>query len=282
MNDFMLRFKAFIEQSHLFIACCASLLAVQSFLISHSEILWLQVLLVFFSTLAVYNLSAISLSVFMPGNNRSIRVSFKGERLNIILLSVSVPAILLLLPSCNFKQAFIFLLVTVMALLYMMPVTINRQQLPAVRHHWLVKNILLALIWAVATVIIPLSGDAPAGWDDETGWMLVRNFFFIYALTVIYDLRDLNTDSREGMKTLAMVAGKQGARIIALLALIIVVVLAFADESTGSGIRWSLTLSSLAAALVVIMSGPPRERSFYTWAVDGMMALQAILVIFLH
>jgi 4-hydroxybenzoate polyprenyltransferase len=240
------------------------------------------VLLVFFSTLTVYNLSVLSLNLSITGNDRPSRISFTGERLNLTLISISVPAILLLLPSCNFQQAFIFLLVSLMALLYMMPVTINRQQLPAVRRHWLVKNILLALIWAVATVIIPLSGNSAIGWETETGWMLVRNFFFIYALTVIYDLRDLNTDSREGMKTLAMVAGKQGARIIALLALIIVVVLAFADESTGSGIRWSLTLSSLAAALVVIMSGPPRERSFYTWAVDGMMALQAILVIILH
>jgi 4-hydroxybenzoate polyprenyltransferase len=282
MNDLMLRFKAFIEQSHLFIALCASLLAVQSFLISQSEIVWLQVLLVFFSTLTVYNFSVLSLNLSITGNDRPSRISFTGERLNLTLISISVPAILLLLPSCNFQQAFIFLLVSLMALLYMMPVTINRQQLPAVRRHWLVKNILLALIWAVATVIIPLSGNSAIGWETETGWMLVRNFFFIYALTVIYDLRDLNTDSREGMKTLAMVAGKQGARIIALLALIIVVVLAFADESTGSGIRWSLTLSSLAAALVVIMSGPPRERSFYTWAVDGMMALQAILVIILH
>lgn len=282
LNDKLKSIVLTIERSHLFIALCASLLAIQSFVLTGHEIAWTSVALAFFATLAVYNLSVITVAVSQQPAHKRIRLNIDGDKLNLIFFTVSSIGVLLLLPGCNHFQALIFLLISLLSLGYMMPVKFNQKRLPGVRHHWIVKNILLSLIWSLATVLIPLSGDIANVFETEMIFVVARNFFFIYALTVIYDLRDLRADSGAGMKTLAMVTGVAGARVVALLSLTVFAILAFADRGIESGYHLPLMMSFLAAAVVVMMAGPARKRSFYLWTVDGMMALKALLVIMLH
>jgi 4-hydroxybenzoate polyprenyltransferase len=282
MIEMMSRLRDFVEKSHLFIACCAALLSVQSFFITLNAMNWPAVALTFFATLAIYNLSVVSITFIRTSGDRLLRLHFEGDQLNVVVFLISIPAILSLLPGCSHLQALIFMAVSVMALFYMMPVKLNNNRLPGIRHHWLIKNILLSLIWSMATVLIPLAGDGNALLGGETIFVLARNFFFIYALTVIYDLRDLQTDAAAGMRTLAMVTGSSGAKLIALLSLMVFAVLAFADPLMEDGYKLPLIMSFLPAAAVVLLAGPARKRSYYLWAVDGMMALKALLVIMVH
>ncbi len=168
------------------------------------------------------------------------------------------------------------------SLAYTSPFRHNGKTWEGLRRNLLLKNIILSLTWAVATVLLPLTEYNSGLLESEIIFMFLRRLFFIYSLAVIYDLRDLEPDRVAGMETIALKFGEKRTQHLALFALAVFVVLVLSDPFlvTGPSFAYAIALlvSAAVAALVILNTHNIRKKKYYSMVVDGNMMLQLFLV----
>lgn len=158
---------------------------------------------------------------------------------------------------------------------------------PKIPHSWAVhlqriavgKTIFLAFAWAHVTALLPLL-LLDASEPDTAVFFVLNRFLLIYAICILFDYRDRESDRKEGIRSLLTQLEHQG-----VLILFRGIMLAFA---LSCGLLWwlQLPLGQVAAlaipGLLVALLQPYSMRHsgdyhFYL-VLDGMMALSVPLV----
>jgi 4-hydroxybenzoate polyprenyltransferase len=281
-----LSISGLLKSSQLFIALCAAALGTESYLISGSAVNPGTIAVIFFAALFIYNASRLSLSVIKKSNQSRYSFEVEGSSLSITICLVAIVVLFGLLTACNWLQVLIFMGTSLLSLIYMMPFKRNGSRIHGLRNILLLKNIVLSVTWASATVLFPLFHYDYYMTGNELVFMFLRRFFFIYSLTVIYDLRDLEADKHAGMQTIALRYGDKITRIWSLLALAFFAVFIITDPALSSpqttALAGALMLSALVTALIILNAGRLRKKSYYSFVVDGAMAIQFVLVLLLQ
>lgn len=173
---------------------------------------------------------------------------------------------------------FLSLAPALLSLLYVLPIFSGGRRL---RDFHFLKIFLIALVWTWVTVVLPafqvhLLGQIPV-------WLLIlERFFFVFAITVPFDVRDLHLDRQTQVATLPARLGISRALWVALSSLLLAALTAFwlyrmDVYSTPAWIGW-LATTALTAGLIV-GSRPDRHDYYFTGWLDGTMILLATLVI---
>lgn len=150
------------------------------------------------------------------------------------------------------------------------------------------KLLLISAVWSFATVLLPvLWTDAGLPVASCTVLMLER-FFFIAALSIPFDIRDAALDERS-QRTLPQVVGLSGARWLAVLSALIAAgfsLWVWVDGWYSNSVAAVILGSHLLAALAVFGSvkvdadgAQPRREPYYSGLLDGMIVVQAALVL---
>lgn len=149
-----------------------------------------------------------------------------------------------------------------------------------------VKTPATALVWAVVTCGLPaleLGGAmVPGVWT----WLVLERAFFIYALTLPFDVRDMRSDRAGGLRTLAGRLGEGRSFALAQVAALAVIVSASLRALSGTGVGSVAVVCAALASLGLLLYGkrrfaarrPPGEL-YYGGALDGMILGQAILLL---
>lgn len=281
MTDHVL--KSHFRESQLFTAICAGLLTLETYIAAGLNPEILVPFTVAVATLFVYNVSRCTVSTRYHLTGREISVSLNGNRQSMILAAISVPCLLLLVTGLSMYQGILLVLTGMLSLAYMMPFMWNGRRLKGFRNMIFVKNVMLALIWSLATVLMPLAqakGLAAPG--TEIWFLLARQFFFIYALTVVFDLRDIRSDADAGMQTLATRFSEKNVHHLALFSLLFFLLLIYTDPGTGPvafySLKTALTLSGLCSALIVVKTNSRSKPGHFAFVVDGAMLLRPFIV----
>lgn len=130
----------------------------------------------------------------------------------------------------------------------------------------LLKVPYLAIVWALATVWLP---------NVEISINIWQSIIYIFFLTLVFDVRDLNLDAQEGTITWARLFGTVPTTLFSALGLLLWAV--YFSQSL------SLLLSGIFSALCVLGLLFSRLRGsdfYYAFALDGQIILQAILLLF--
>lgn len=259
------------------------LLGFETAIIADSTTNFASISLVFFATLFIYNASRLTIDIKPGEQQRLTGVTISGRKLHLSLAAFSIFASFIFLTQLHIHQLLVFALTATFSIAYMMPLKIRDKRIPGLRNNLIIKNILLSVIWTLATCLLPLSENSNQIFSEPMLWMIARRFFFIYALTTIFDLKDLESDKLEGLKTIARSAGISGTRMISLLALSIFTVLTFLDPTfTNYAYKAALLTSAFITALIIIKAHPDENRRAFVFVVDGAMAIQGLLVIGFH
>jgi 4-hydroxybenzoate polyprenyltransferase len=189
----------------------------------------------------------------------------------------------LLVTGLNGFQGVLLVIAGMLSLAYMMPFVWNGRRLKGFRNMIFLKNIIISLIWSLATIVMPLANShGLAIHGTEIFFLLARQFFFIYALTVVYDLRDIRSDAVTGLQTLATRFGEKNVHHLALLSLLFFLLLIYFDPGTGPvaflSLKSALTISALCTALIVIKTNTRSKPGYFTFIVDGAMMLRPLIV----
>jgi 4-hydroxybenzoate polyprenyltransferase len=230
---------------------------------------WVQVF-VFMATLFVYNLQRIYL-VKKPEGLKAYqdrhRWIFENRR---ILSGITILSGVGALISAFMLSIYAWLvipLVGTVSLLYFFPYG-GLRKLP------LLKPFLIALTWAGSCVLLPAFDHYPLQDPGRSLMLFFSGFFFVFALAVIFDIRDIRWDIQKNIKTFPIVFGIRGTRWIAVFFLALSTLVEVLIPVSGM-ILFSIPVFLLASALV-LLAHPRSGENYFLYAVDGLLLLKGL------
>mgnify|MGYP002778980352 CR=1 FL=1 len=253
-------------------ACVAVGASVCTSLLLKTSIQPYLLLFTFCGTLVSYNLHWwLSPAAFLSARGRAWSRIHRNKRPVVIAISalIAVFAFTKLSGPCMVVS----LVAAGATLLYSLP------KVPLPQTVWLRKmargkTLYLTAVWTLVTVVLPMV--AAHAYDKEAFLLLAHRFFFIYALCLLFDLRDREQDRQEGISSLATHLPQQVHRIVFLgLAACSALPLPFMSATSGTGLA-GLILSLFALIILYKSARATRSDVFYYLLLDGLMAAPVV------
>lgn len=272
------RFLNFLLFGNVYVAlgalCLVQSTVIQLQLSSH---LFAYSLLVFFSTLFVYNFQRV---FYVQQQNKalhSIRRMWIFEH----------PALIKLLAFIGFAGvAITFLYIDFHLILYLSPLLLLSLAYFApfikIRKHAFFKLLTLVIVWTMVTAIVPIHLAHLNILDTKNLLHILIRFCFMCAICIPFDLRDLKIDKADNVSTLPQLLGETPTRILAFAFMIlynVLIVIAYGLHFMPSLVFIVLLISALINTVLVWMSNSQRSEYFYVAGIDGTMILQGLLLI---
>jgi 4-hydroxybenzoate polyprenyltransferase len=274
----------FILRSHLVVTIAATLLAYQSLLLTGDHDFKNHILLVIFcGTIFVYNLANIIISI--PSKEiKKISLLSGNLGFRIIICFLSLTGFLIGFYKTSAPEKIIILIAGIFTIAYEMPFTKNNRRLKGFRNVPVLKNIILAAVWAAATAWLPLTGKTELHSLDLI-FICLKRFFFVLPLAMVFDVRDQYNDLKSNVKTIPNQLGINATKNFALLSMVFFIIVVFLHkksmEAIGSRLldfSVPLYISAFIASVFIFMINESKKNLYYILIIDGSMILQFILV----
>lgn len=264
--------------SSFFISGCALSLVAETYLLCRLPFNARAGFLIFFATLFLYNLDNLlpyktaQRMVLTP--RKTWLLQNQSWLKGVTVVSGLAAAGLYVSLASTIPLKFILPLFLV-SVLYSFPVLPGRTGRLPLRDVPFLKVFLIAGVWAALTVELPL---LVAGKEVESPeiMLILRRFLFIFALTLLFDIRDRQKDTLSGTLTFPVKFGTVFTKALSTAFLLAFCGLIWFQE-TGA-VETSLILSVVVAGLVVWFTSEKRPDYYFMILADGMMLLQFLLV----
>ena len=278
------RLFRFIIFSNLFIAICAVLMCFQtSQLLLDARVNSELLLFVFFATVCSYSFHWMLTAPLISGDEsvtRFDRNNWLGRHLNLHVGFFLMGAA----GSAWFGARLMddwpwLLLIAFITFLYSAP------KIPLRPFRWLRKialgkTIFLALVWTLVTTWLPVM-VAGMAWKLSFTVFLMGRFFLIYAICILFDLRDREYDRSNGIRSLTTWLSLPGVRILFYLSILLSAALFTSMLAFGqSGLTVFLLLIPVFLTMVLFKkSQTDYSDLLYYLVLDGLMALSPLLTL---
>ena len=232
---------------------------------------------VFGATLVQYNLHYIIKATANPGSAR-LAWSVHNRNIHRFFLLLGLILIIISMLSFHLRHLLLLLFIGLVAFLYSFPFLPFRGK-KRIKDFGLLKIITLSLLWTLVTVWFPIVESPFAIISFQL--VFLRRFIFIFILCLLFDIRDVPVDKAENINTLPVRMGMAKAYSLAYSLLFfftmlnVVQVIRIAEYPQF----WAMMISALATFFIIRKSRNNRNDLYYLAAVDGMMILQALLVL---
>ena len=236
---------------------------------------------VFFATLAAYNVRLIKVDV--RNNNKSISLRFVNRNLTKeIIWTLSSMICLCLFFFLTIQTQLILFIVSFAVLFYIMPFTKRENRLRGVRNIYFLKNIWLALTWALITVVLPLTEIGHSFFQIEHLLTFFSTFLFIYGIALVFDIRDSLHDNSNNVFTIATQNGIMFTKALAFISILLFCSLTWVRIYLHPQLKIlaSAFYASTVLMLVLISIAKPGQNFwFYEVLMDGVLIIQALLIV---
>lgn len=258
-------------------ALCTASLTVQTYILFELKVDYALVSVVFFSTVFVYCFHRLVKSARSEEN--IIRFLFSRNQLELTIPALcSLAALLPILFTFDLTSFFFLLFFGALAIWYSLGFFSINGKLINLRNIPFLKLFVIAFTWSMMTVALPLLNQKLT---LDYFLVIIERFAFILAITIPFDIRDMEVDKKEGLKTIPVVLGMEMAKEIAiglilLFTLIVLITLFIQFHSLLSSM--SLIISGLLSILMIYRTDPNRKAYFFNLGMEGMSLIQSILV----
>lgn len=262
--------------SNIYIVVCSVVMSVQTFLYFS-----LPINLPLIAFIASGTLCSYSMHWALPSSHNTLsqREQWSFARRRLLLVLFGAGFILSVYFFIELKQYWSGVLpLVVLTFLY------SSGKLPAgpfryLRKYFFGKTIYLAAMWTLVTVYLPIMVSA-GRWELHHCLFTGSRFFFLFAICILFDLRDREADSAGGIKSLITFLERSGIRKLYYSSLLISCLSALALYYYVSVIPLLiLLLPTAAAASVYSYSVQTRSELWFYFFLDGLMMLSGILII---
>lgn len=231
-------------------------------------------LLLFAGTMAAYNWHRLMKMWF-----ENSLPAIKNYNISLVMLLLFLPVLIFALISINKTTLFILIPLSIATLLYSLPTRLKLWFFP-VRKIPYIKVFMVAAAWSFVTVLLPVA-DSPTTVDTGTTFIIFTGrFFLLLAVTIPFDMRDVQSDSRLGILTLPVVFGREKARITAICCGLLFPLSGIA-LGLFSGNYFIVIPEVLTAMLILklLMCTKCYENPlFYTLYLDGSLLIYGLIV----
>ncbi len=165
----------------------------------------------------------------------------------------------------------------ILSLAYVLPILGDQKRLRDLAY---IKIFLIAIVWSWVTVILPAL-EFNAFYSLPIALMALERAFFVFAITIPFDIRDLKVDEFSEVPTIPYKIGVAKSKQLGLLCVFIFALFGFANFWIGF-YTWktilTLLLSALTTAFMIQQSDPEKDDYFYSGLLDGSMLFQFLMV----
>ena len=147
-----------------------------------------------------------------------------------------------------------------------------------------IKIYMIAGVWSFVTVLLPFL-ESDQTWSISIVLLLFERAFFVFAITLPFDIRDLQVDNHSEVATIPAKIGVQKTKQLAYVILGLTLVLAVLNyylQFYNLKILLGLVVSILSTIWLVSYSKVDRHDYFYSGILDGTMLFQFIFVWFFY
>ncbi|MEM9991436.1 MAG: hypothetical protein AAF738_06695, partial [Bacteroidota bacterium] len=168
---------------------------------------------------------------------------------------------------------------TLLSLAYVLPLLTSSRRL---RDLHFIKIFLVATIWASVTVLLPALEMGKLMLSSNKIFLIfLERAFFIFAITLPFDIRDLKIDAHTAVKTIPSEIGVKRTKQLAYLALCLAFITAYFNFQlytyTLSG--WlAIGISIFSTGIFVRYSEFAKHDYYFTGILDGTMIIQLLLL----
>lgn len=275
--------KAFIH-SNLFISIAALLLTVETQIQLGLQPQWHPYLfLIFFATIFEYNVHRLFTILFFPQSLDSPKHQWVKENklFFYLVVSFSVIGFLIALFQAKFSVLLALSPLALLTVFYSIPIANSHKGIFRLREIPYLKIFLIAIVWSVVTVLLPVIYH-----NAETNFInficiILERFLFVFAITIPFDIRDMEEDTASSLKTLPLQLGKKKAEMLSQWAMYGFMLLSVIHYSLSSQMFIAIAmLVSGISTLYFIQNKNLQKSPYYFYGIlDGTMLLQAVLVI---
>lgn len=262
----------------IFISLCAVALCIETNLLLHLPLNSISFyLFVFGATLLQYNLHYL-FKITASVQSGRFNWSEQNRYVYKLLIAFAIALIMYSLFSFQFRQLPVLVLFGIIAFVYSFPILPFKNK-KRIKDFGLLKIITLALLWTLVTVWFPVEDLILS--DLSLQLIFLRRFVFIFLLCLLFDIRDIDSDKKENIKTLAVKLGIETSYRLCFILLLIFIVLSVIQLVNNNNLveLVAMLLSAAATAMVILYTRRNKSDYVYMVGVDGMMLLQALLVI---
>lgn len=279
MKDKLHKFLHEFLFRNFFIALCAVSMIFSTLLLNDINLNWTHFTIFFAaSTFLLYNFHIYSFHLSYSSLSSFKKSFFQFKISTFYSIAFIIAIVVSIYQLFYLKEKIILFLIplTVLTLLYSMPLLGVKKKI-RIRESFLVKLPLLGIVWSFSTVVIPLVEQNIDLTSSFVIKQVVCRFLFIFALCVPFEIRDVETDRNNKVKTLPLVLGIQFTKYIGILFLVIEIIIHH-TMNLPLKIILALDFSSLFAMLWIIIQKNKMNDYFYKLFVDGTMVLRFIFI----
>ena len=271
------RFFDFFIFTSLFIASCAVLMVYQTALLLNLQFPLALYAFVFSGSVCSYNFHWYLTPPHLPASTTKLKWNLANRTLHFFLsiaglIGAGITSLLLI-------EYWIWLVLTgFFTFLYSAPM-INHPWTLWLRRIAIGKTIFLAFAWTHVTTLLPLLIHS-SNLETQAVLFVINRFFFIYAICIVFDRRDVEHDRKEGIKSLITYLHPKGVDKLFWSSLLIVLftsVLLY---------QWFTLIELIILFVPALIMGSLYEHSkqnnsdyLYYFSLDGLMALSAPILI---
>jgi 4-hydroxybenzoate polyprenyltransferase len=238
----------------------------------------LLLLLLFFATLLTYNL-------FIFWYEKKLNFPFfvlqKGERVGKISLLSSTCALFGLVFFLSANQFLFLIHLGFLSIFYTLPLPLSpRLSIPPLRKIPYLKIFIVAYVWASSTVIFPTLEESLWIDDPDTLQLFFQRLIWIFALTLPFDLRDADADSKQALPTLARHLGKRRVSflIFFLFSILIVWEILFPIQIKFGALQSISFTFMLVFSIFAQHQNSQKIKDYHILFLDGMISGYGILI----
>lgn len=140
---------------------------------------------------------------------------------------------------------------------------INLREIPYMKIHF------IAFTWASVLILFPILNET--GWSESVIWQAIAHYFFVVALAIPFDIRDVKFDAAS-QKTIPQVLGIPLAKIISMVFLMTFLVIMVLIKSSISN-NYALYFAVLVQLMLILFMNERRGDLYCAGAIDGSIGL---------
>ncbi len=280
-RSFFQKFIDLLLYGNFFIAFCAVAMTFQTELLLYKQLEWTFLIgFVFFSTLFLYAIHRIVglkkvrpfLDKYRYGTIYKFRTHIK------IYAFIGGLGAFYFFFFLSFNNHLLVSIPAILSLGYVLPFVQGEKRLRDLDY---LKIFLIAIVWAIITVMMPIF-ERTTSLNFSHFVIFLERAIFVFAITLPFDIRDLKVDAHIAVKTIPSSLGTKKTKHLAgacLLAAFLLAIGNFWLELYSFKTLIALFISYLFSFLLVLYSDQVEEDYFFTGLMDGTMIVQFILVV---
>ncbi|MEL6719869.1 MAG: UbiA family prenyltransferase [Bacteroidota bacterium] len=283
MSSFFIKFLNLILYSNFWIAAAAVATTAQTFFLLEGKIIEFNFLLFVFScTLFIYAIHRIvGLQKVKPfqSKGRYFVISTFKSHIIVYAIAAGISAFVCFWQLHLYVQLSL-IIPGIISLAYVLPMLAGKKRL---RDIHLIKIFLVAIVWAWVGVILPTL-QMERELNAEVWWMVAERALFIFAITLPFDIRDLQIDEHASVQTIPAKIGIKWSKILAFIALGLMLFCSWQNVllttySNGNG--WALLLSAISTGTFIFFSDKKMHDYYFTALLDGTIIFQFLFIFLL-